>query len=398
MNFINLTEVEYLNFIQSKDVPFQNTQEFIKQKKSNGWGLDILGVIQDSKIISAALIFSVNQFGGKYFDCHYGPIMDYTNQDLVEFFFTNLKGFLKTNKAISFMFNPDIIISTRDILGGPQKTYDYSELSTLLSKLGYKQHNSTKDTNGLWNMRWFFKKDLTNLTHDTLIASFKSQGKRSSKKSLNNNLFISEINTKKKDQITLFTDLMNKSALKQDFSLQSVEYYKKFKENYGSMAKLMLVHMDVASHKNDISQKILNIENELQKTIKENKKNQLLKQKQGLEKDLSLIKNSDAKLYLSAGLFIENKNELVYLFGGNDDTYARFCSSFYLQTKMMEYAISKQISTYNFYGIDGNNLDKDNILKFKQGFDGYITELIPSYEIIINKPKYYLLKIKHKIK
>lgn len=408
-----ITETEYANFL-SKDngkfnYVFQNTIPMKRLRQKNGWKIYLLGIIENSKIIGVAQIGSQKRrLGYNYFDCQYGPVLDFENLKVVNFFFSQLKEFLKNHKASYFRCNPKIVCNQYDNLGkiNQEQSRELQKLTLKvkneLEKLGYIHESLKVDTNGAWNMRWFFQKNLENLEVDDLIKSFNSQGKRSTKKALTNQIQVREINFA---EITAVKKLLDMSASKQNFEKREVEYYQSLKNEYQEDLFLMLAEINLEVYCNKLQTTINKNDKQIQKLLNSDKKTQL----NDLNKNQDNLIKSQAKyqailaagekiIPLSAGVFIKTDAELVYLFGGNDERYQELCSSYALQKTMMEKTIDLQIPIYNFYGVSPLGTENDGVLKFKQGFNGEIIELIGTFDYRADPFKFHLQNILKQMK
>ena len=76
-------------------------------------------------------------------------------------------------------------------------------------------------------------------------------------------------------------------------------------------------------------------------------------------------------------------------------------SSYLLQWRVIQEAKKRGIKSYNFWGVAPNSQAKNHpffgITHFKKGFGGEQIDLIPSYDLVINK-KYYLNWLVEKIR
>ena len=86
----------------------------------------------------------------------------------------------------------------------------------------------------------------------------------------------------------------------------------------------------------------------------------------------------------AASLFVEHARETVYLFSGSVEKYKPFYASALIQhDAMLHLCVERGVTRYNFYGINGVFDDPEDegrgVLEFKQGFNGYVEELMGSF-------------------
>ena len=75
-----------------------------------------------------------------------------------------------------------------------------------------------------------------------------------------------------------------------------------------------------------------------------------------------------------------------------------FQSAYTVHFAGMKYAIENNYERYNFYGITGDFNESNplfGLYSFKRDFGGEVVELIGEFDLIINKPLYYLYKLSY---
>ena len=132
----------------------------------------------------------------------------------------------------------------------------------------------------------------------------------------------------------------------------------------------------------------------------ESKQKEAKKELERLEANLLKYKNlleSDGEIITLGGiLFLINDNEVLSLVGGSYAKYMEFQSAYAVHFSGMKYAIEHGYDRYNFYGIVGDFNEKNELgglYTFKKSFSGYVVELIGEFDLILNKPLYYLYHI-----
>ena len=98
----------------------------------------------------------------------------------------------------------------------------------------------------------------------------------------------------------------------------------------------------------------------------------------------------------AASLFVEHARETVYLFSGSVEKYKPFYASALIQhDAMLHLCVERGVTRYNFYGINGVFDDPEDegrgVLEFKQGFNGYVEELMGSFVLPV-RPLTFKLK------
>jgi len=164
--------------------------------------------------------------------------------------------------------------------------------------------------------------------------------------------------------------------------------------------------------KKELKDRTYKKENNLLK-MNEKKYNQKNKQDEEsikrLEKQLTKIaeykKEYSNKTTLGGILFLIYGNEVLSLYGGSEAKLMQFQSAYTVHFAGIKHAVEKKYDKYNFYGITGDFREENplyGLYLFKKSFGGTVVELIGEFDLIINKPLYYLykgaFKLYHKLK
>jgi predicted transposase/invertase (TIGR01784 family) len=163
--------------------------------------------------------------------------------------------------------------------------------------------------------------------------------------------------------------------------------------------KIMLVELDIDEYLYNLNnQKQQNLLKQVEAKNKPDsaKAKRVLKELQSqfesLEKRISnlekLQKEKGNKIVVAGGLFMTFGTQVVSLFGASYREYMKFNGQFFLNFKMIKYALNNGYKKYNFYGITGKfNEDSEmfGLFDFKRGFNAHVEELIGEFTLITNK-------------
>lgn len=132
----------------------------------------------------------------------------------------------------------------------------------------------------------------------------------------------------------------------------------------------------------------------------EQKQNEILKEITRTEERIKHIEELKAKhgdvIILGGILFLIYGKEVLSLVGGSYKELMEFQSAYNLHFEMLKYAIVNNYDRYNFYGITGDFREENplyGLYSFKRDFGGEVVEMIGEFDLIINKPLYYMYKI-----
>ncbi len=384
LEFIDKNEYEKY-FVGKDNVSMQMRSDMGSMFEAVGWTCHYVGLKENEQLVGTCMLCGkMMKYVGMYYICQYGPHLNYDDDEIIYNFFSQLPVLLKLLNACKFEFNPNLICNRYTLSGEVTEINSYPNLY-ILKQLGYQKSDLDINTNGRWNMRYHYVKSLDGLTKDKLLSSYNSQGKRSVKKSIANGIVVSEIES---NQLPQFHKLMELSATKHGFSARNLNYYEHIKTHLGSNLKLLVAKVNVERY---IAQKQLETKETLEKiknfdgTKKANQIDDLNRKLETIKSDVQIIENSDdiieGEIFMSAGMFIINGDELIYVLGGNDGKYQKFCSSYRLQDYAMNLGIELGVKEYNMYGIDGTFDNTDSVFRFKSSFDGYVNEFVGTYSL-----------------
>ena len=119
MNFTELTEKEFDSVCENfKGSSFYQTTAWAKIKEFTNWIHYYVGVKKDNQIVACTLILGKNLYLNQYL--YYAPrgmLLDYHDNELLTFFVTNLKKYLKEKNGVIFKIDPLVEYQHHDKYG-----------------------------------------------------------------------------------------------------------------------------------------------------------------------------------------------------------------------------------------------------------------------------------------
>lgn len=104
----------------------------------------------------------------------------------------------------------------------------------------------------------------------------------------------------------------------------------------------------------------------------------------------------------AASMFVSHPNEVVYQYSGSLEEYKPFYASALIQYEaMLHLCVEKGVPRYNFYGISGvfddPNDEGRGVLEFKQGFNGYVEQMVGKFTLPVDKFRFGVSNLAHKL-
>ena len=407
MQFREITRDEYHDFWGNHPIKtFLSAPEIGELRKSNGWDLYYVGVEDDKKLVAAAMLVSHKRHFGKYeFYSPRGVLVDYENETLLHYFLDEIKNFVKNHRGYIFRMDPYVIYKERDIDGNiVEGGVDHSKLVSYLLDFGFKKVAIAD----MEQVGWMFSLPLEGKTKEQILKEMKPNTRNTIRKTEKIGITVKELGY---DELERFQNIMIETGARKNFSVRSVDYYKKMYELFHEKGevKYYVTELDLVQYQKKLEDdkqtaldKLSKLSdakyNEGQKKNLENEIHSYEKRIQEAE-EIRKEKNTDV-ITLSGSMFMIIQPEIIYLSSGNYEEFMKFNSQYLLQWMMIQYGIEHGFKKHNFYGIPANINEhpKDyGIYEFKRGFNGIVEELIGEFELPITW-HYYLMKLIHKIR
>ena len=407
MQFIEITEDRYRSFWECHPLKtFLSAPEIGRLRKSRGWDVSFVGVEENKKIVAAAMLISHKRHFGKYeFYSPRGVLVDYENKELVEYFLTEIRKYVKAHHGYIFRMDPYVIYKERDIDGNiVEDGVDHSTVVSHLESLGFKKV-SIPD---MEQVGWMFSLPLEGKSCEQILKEMKPNTRNTIRKTEKIGITVKELGY---DELDRFQNIMVETGERKNFSIRSVDYYQKMYELFHDKGevKYYVTELDLVKYQKKLEEDKKSAEDKLSKLSdakynegqKKNLENEIASYEKRIKEaeDIRKEKNTDV-ITLSGSMFMIIQPEIIYLSSGNYEEFMKFNSQYLLQWMMIQYGIEHGFKKHNFYGIPANINEhpKDyGIYEFKRGFNGIVEELIGEFELPITW-HYYLIKFIHKIR
>jgi alanine adding enzyme len=393
--FMELTRQEFESFsMKHEQGNYLQSSAMAELLEQLGWQTNFIGIKKQENVLGGALIASKSIKFGRYFTIMGGPLLAYEDQEIVADFMKGIRQFVKKHQGIFLNFSPNLVHHYCDQngtwCGKPQKTIHHRLISLGLL------HNGFKPTLTEGNPRVIYTKDLTGMNEQRLLKTYHGSVRRKIRKTSKYGMRLREL---LKEELPLFTAVMEHTAQRQGFQNKDLAYYEALYDSFGEQAHFMATEINFKDYAEDISleqkrltetiERLQNDQNKVKQKLKAEAEQAALTKR--FREAQKFITSDAKKQILAVGLFIEMPQEMLFLFGGMYDQYKNFLSpAYFLQHQMLKAALNKGITRYNFYGIAGIYDGSDSILNFKKGFKGIVEEQVGTYTLIVRPFKYHL--------
>lgn len=367
-------------------------------KRITGWKYFLIGYKENNKIKAATLLLykKIPAFNRYIYYAPRGFLLDYENEKLLTDFVCKIKKFVKQKKGIFIKINPCIIYQQRDINGDIiENGYNNQKIVDHLKQLGFIHTGFTTTYGHDLEPRWISVLDLKGKTEESLLKDMRATTRWGINNSYKHGLKLVEI---KQDRLNEFKKLMEHTGERRGFIDRSEAYYEKMYDVFSKddKIKIMLVELNIDEYLynlNNQKQQNLLKQAESKNRPDSSKAKRVLKelkfQYESLEdriNNLEILKSQKGnKIIVAGGLFMTFGKQVVSLFGASYREYMKFNGQFFLNFKMIKYALNHGYEKYNFYGITGDFSEESEmygLFNFKRGFNAEVQELIGEFTLI----------------
>ena len=381
----------------------QQAAVYSKMQNFNNLKTKILAVKENDEVLAYAtfIYFPYKKFFFKVTAQH-GPIMDYSNTELVKFYMTELKKyFAKDFRVLCVRVNPFLNERIYKDIEYVETTKESIETDKILTSLGYKPLNDDLFTNPTLASRCIYSRELEEtLTEDTLLKTVSTMAKRSINKAIKEGITVKEIDIFNDEDAAIFDSINKSTEDRINFQIRTSEYFRNLKTALGDKLHLMVSYLDCDSLISKLNKEIEDFNSEktkLTEKLESGKVNPEKTMNKIARIDESIAFNNDkiAKIsslkeehgniiYLSCASFIETKQDLIYFTGGMKKEFSRFNGSYLVMYTMIKYAIRNNFKIFNFFGTSKEFTSEDatdySVLQFKRHFNGNVEYFMDNYE------------------
>ena len=408
MKFCELSTTEFDAFVNMHpNKNFYQTSLMYNHLTNMGTEAYLVGMKNNKdEVVCASLIAAMGKSKSKKsFEALKGFLIDHSNLELLKEFTSKTKDFIKSKGGFRLFIEPYVPLIERDIDANlVEGGFDNRPLEQNIITTGFVPVDL-----GLV-VKYTFILDINGKSSETLFNEFRPNtrnyiNRTQTKYQLN-------VRTLTYEQLAEFKKITADTCERRDFSDKSLAYYESMYNAFGDLVKFMVVELDCDKYIEILKKEITEYQTKIAElsdaASNAGKKKQMSIDIENNEKKIdetkALKEEKGNIIALSGAMFILYGDEIIYLFSGSYKEYMKFCGQYRLQWEIIKYAADNNYKRYNFFGIQ-NVFDKNDpeygVYEFKKSFNGYVEELMGSFEI--GTSSYYkiyktLRDIKNKIK
>lgn len=395
MKIIELTETQFKNY--SKLHSSRNYFQTIEYANiMNNYNRLFLGFINenDNTIMGAVLLLERSVLKFKVGYVPGGFLIDYDNDNLFRDFITSLKNYLKEKKFVYLTTDNKTTYKMFDKKG--QVIYFDTNIIKLLDELSFVKTNRVSERKVVLE---------TEKTPDETYKMFNSNTKRNIKLALQRSITIYKDDNNSIDTLLNLNNKLNNEEIKKiidnfngDVNSSEIYFAKINPEQYINNYRFLLKKEEERNY--NLSQ--------IMQNARAKKSDALVNKKMESDRLISKYNNEIIKatniytkypesVIIGAILIIKNNREIYFMDEAFNGELKDFYSSHLIKWEIIKKYLTLGYKIFNFGNIKSTDKKDGNYL-FKMGFGGKVYECLGSYDLIINKWLYHIIKIINNLK
>lgn len=395
MKIIELTETQFKNY--SKLHSSRNYFQTIEYANiMNNYNRLFLGFINenDNTIMGAVLLLERSVLKFKVGYVPGGFLIDYDNDNLFRDFITSLKNYLKEKKFVYLTTDNKTTYKMFDKKG--QVIYFDTNIIKLLDELSFVKTNRASERKVVLE---------TEKTPDETYKMFNSNTKRNIKLALQRSITIYKDDNNSIDTLLNLNNKLNNEEIKKiidnfngDVNSSEIYFAKINPEQYINNYRFLLKKEEERNY--NLSQ--------IMQNARAKKSDALVNKKMESDRLISKYNNEIIKatniytkypesVIIGAILIIKNNREIYFMDEAFNEELKDFYSSHLIKWEIIKKYLTLGYKIFNFGNIKSTDKKDGNYL-FKMGFGGKVYECLGSYDLIINKWLYHIIKIINNLK
>lgn len=410
MEFCEITPEEFQNYVDDNFSHYTQSRTHYDYKVANNEPVYLVGVKEADEVLAVCLLNSapVLKFFN-YFYSHRGPVMDYTDKAVVYTFFTGLTKYLRKKRGVFALVDPHFIYRVRNHDGEILESRNMDGFINQMNQLGYLHKGFSVGYSMDSQARWLSVLHLEGKSEEQLLKNMEYKTRRNINKTIEMGVQLRDLSI---DETDRFFKLFKMAEDKHGFSFRDQAYFERMQKTYGNQCRLVLSYIDLNDYLDNLNTTLSQAKKEYENSMLELKENpdfrKLKNKTKELENDVNrlqkkidetiTLRETDGPILdLASALYIHNAHELYYLSSGSNPKYNQFMGPYNMMWRMIQYAKSLNLKTYNFYGICGvftEDAEDYGVLKFKKGFNGVVEEYVGDFEKPLNPLLYKLYKMR----
>ena len=365
-------------------------------KVKDNWDNERIGFYKNDQLVaSASILIKPLPLGMTMLYIPRGPIMDYHDQELLQFVLTSLKQFAKTKKALFIKFDPSLFLVQAQIGEDRKEQQETLDLIQNLQKAGAIWVGRTELLDETIQPRF-----QANIYKDNFSEELLSKSTRQAIRTARNKGI--QVQFDGKELLDDFSALMKKTENRKSIHLRGKDYYQKLLDTYPEHSYITLASIDLNERLESLQAQKAKAEKEASKFTEKTKPGKIENNKQEqkrLQEEMDFLSEKIARgttnVPLSGTLVLEYGATSENIYAGMNEEYRRYQPALLTWYETAKHAFDRGADWQNMGGVE-NDLD-GGLYHFKSKFNPTIEEFVGEFNLPTN-PLYHLSNLAYTLR
>ena len=392
---IGISAQEHDDFVkQSSQTNLLQSASWAKVK--DNWDNERIGFYKNNQLVaSASILIKPLPLSMTMLYIPRGPIMDYQDQELLDFVLTSLKKFAKTKKALFIKFDPSLFLVQNQSGGERQDNPKTLDLINNLQKAGAIWLGRTELLDETIQPRFQANIYKENFSEELLSKSTRQAIRTARNKGIQVQFGGSEL-------LDDFSALMKKTENRKSIHLRGQDYYQKLLDTYPEHSYITLASINLNERLESLQVQKSKAEKEASKFTEKTKPGKIENNKQEqkrLQEEMDFLAEKMTQgaitVPLSGTLVLEYGTTSENIYAGMDEEYRRYQPAILTWYETAKHAFERGANWQNMGGVE-NDLD-GGLYHFKSKFNPTIEEFVGEFNLPTN-PLYHLSNLAYTLR
>ena len=365
-------------------------------KVKDNWDNERIGFYKNDQLVaSASILIKPLPLGMTMLYIPRGPIMDYHDQELLQFVLNSLKQFAKTKKALFIKFDPSLFLVQAQIGEDRKEQQETLDVIQNLQKAGAIWVGRTESLDETIQPRF-----QANIYKDNFSEELLSKSTRQAIRTARNKGI--QVQFGGKELLDDFSALMKKTENRKSIHLRGQDYYQKLLDTYPEHSYITLASIDLNERLESLQAQKAKAEKEASKFTEKTKPSKIENNKQEqkrLQEEMDFLSEKIAQgttnVPLSGTLVLEYGATSENIYAGMDEEYRRYQPAILTWYETAKHAFERGANWQNMGGVE-NDLD-GRLYHFKSKFNPTIEEFVGEFNLPTN-PLYHLSNLAYTLR
>lgn len=392
---IGISAQEHDDFVKKSSQTNLLQSAFWAKVKDN-WDNERIGFYKNNQLVaSASILIKPLPLGMTMLYIPRGPIMDYQNQELLQFVLTSLKQFAKTKKALFIKFDPSLFLVQAQIGEDRKEQQETLDVIQNLQKAGAIWVGRTESLDETIQPRFQANIYKENFSEELLSKSTRQAIRTARNKGI-------QVQFGGKELLDDFSALMKKTENRKSIHLRGKDYYQKLLDTYPEHSYITLASIDLNERLESLQTQKAKAEKEASKFTEKTKPGKIENNKQEqkrLQEEMNFLAEKMTQgvttVPLSGTLVLEYGTTSENIYAGMDEEYRRYQPALLTWYETAKHAFDRGADWQNMGGVE-NDLD-GGLYHFKSKFNPTIEEFVGEFNLPTN-PLYHLSNLAYTLR